>query len=482
MRRFFVQNIFFLILVNLIVKPLWIFGIDRNVQIAVGHEAYGQYVALLNFSIIFQVLLDFGLQSYNNRTVAQSPQAMKGLFPNVIIAKSLLSAGYLLLVMLLGFLLGYGGYALLLLFALCFVQIFTSLLLYLRSNISALHHFRTDSLLSVADRLFMIAICSLLLFHPSLAPHFRIEWFVYAQIAAYLFSALIAFFICTRFASLDWRHYDLRKVWAICRQSFPYALLIFLMAIYIRSDVFLLERLLPNGREAGIYASAYRFLDVANNVTGVLFAGILLPLFGRMLAKKEPVGPLVRLSANLLVPLALTAMITAFFFGEDIMRMQLKGMAADYGYEGNVFSLLMAAFPGYCIGYVYMTLITANGNLDALIRMALVAVVLNVGLNLALVPAYGAWGAALTCCITQTYLSVYNILLARKKLQLHTDWPWVARYLLFAGLVLLVCLLVRHLELPLWPGLAVISAGAVSAMLLCGFLSFRKIGELFRNK
>jgi O-antigen/teichoic acid export membrane protein len=481
LRRFFVQNIFFLILVNLIVKPLWIFGIDRNVQIAVGHEVYGQYVALLNFSIIFQVLLDFGLQSYNNRTVAQSPEAMKGLFPNIIIAKGILSFGYVILVCVLGLLLGYRGYSLFLLLALCFVQVLNSFLLYLRSNVSAMHRFRTDSILSVSDRFFMIVICSVLLFHPFFSSAFKIEWFIYAQIAAYLFTSVIAFIICTRLTKLDWSHYDLKKVWVICKHSMPYALLIFLMAVYIRSDVFLIERLLPEGKfEAGIYAAAYRFLDVSNNVTGVLFAGILLPLFGRMLAQKEAVQPLIKLSVNLLLPVAITTMIVAIFYGQQIMYLQLKDAGSIY--EGKVFAVLMAAFPGYCIGYVYATLLTANGNIKSLILVSLIAVILNLVLNFILVPLYGAWGGALTCCITQCFLSVANILLAKKVLHLKADWNWVIRYPVFMVIIFICCYLMSISGLGFWVQLFIIVGVAGISMFACGFLPFRKIKELLLNR
>jgi O-antigen/teichoic acid export membrane protein len=259
------------------------------------------------------------------------------------------------------------------------------------------------------------------------------------------------------------------------------------MAVYIRSDVFLIERLLPEGKEAGVYAAAYRFLDVSNNVTGVLFAGILLPLFGRMLAQKESVQPLVRLSVNLLLPVAITAMIIAFFFGEQIMHMQLKGMASEYdskifAYDGKVFTLLMAAFPGYCIGYVYATLLTANGNIKSLIGVSIIAVILNLVLNFILVPLYGAWGGALTCCITQCFLSVANILLAKKILRLKADWNWVLRYPVFMLIIFGCCYLMSKSDLGFWMQLFIIAGVAGVSMFICGFLPFRKIKELLLNK
>lgn len=480
MRRFFVQNIFFLILVNLIVKPLWIFGIDRNVQNVVGHEVFGQYQALLNLSLIFQVLLDFGLQSYNSRTIAQSPQTLPTLFPNIIMAKGILSLGYIVMIILIGLLMGYRGYAFFLLLGLSLVQILTSFLLYFRSNISAMHHFKKDSFLSVADRLIMIAICSVLLFHPSFSERFRIEWFIYAQIVAYLLTGIIAFLICSRLSRLDWQHYDLRKVWVICKSSLPYAVLILLMAIYIRSDVALMERLLPDGKyQAGVYAAAYRFLDVANNISGVLFAGMLLPIFGGMLAKKEKVQPLVRLSVNLLMPVAITTVVTALLLGKEIMKMNYTN-AKDY--DGEVFSLLMIAFPAYCIGYVYSTLLTANGNLRQLIVVASCAVIINLTLNLTLMHQYGALAAAFSCCVTQFFVAGANIFLSKKILGLKTDSKWVLQYILFAGLIFIAVWGILKLTTSLLWHLVFIAAAGACVMFLCGFLPLGKIRELLKNK
>lgn len=59
-----------MLLLNLLVKPLWIFVIDRNVQLTVGHEDYGLYGALVSISIIFNILLDLGITNYNNKTLA----------------------------------------------------------------------------------------------------------------------------------------------------------------------------------------------------------------------------------------------------------------------------------------------------------------------------------------------------------------------------------------------------------------------------
>lgn len=481
MRQFFVKNIIFLILVNLIVKPVWIFGIDRNVQNVLGHEVYGQYAALLNFSIIFQILLDFGFQSYNSTAIAQTPKRIKSLFPNIIFAKGILSIIYLLVIFGIGLLLGYRGHALFLLFLLSFVQITSSYLLFLRSNISGMHHFKLDSLLSVSDRLIMILVCGALLIYPAWRAQFQIEWFIYAQIVSYVLTGSIAFMICRKFASLNLSQFNFKKAFIICKKSLPYATLIFLMAIYIRSDALLIERLLPNGeKEAGVYVAAYRLLDVANNVSGFLFASILLPLFGRMLIKKESVLSIVEVSINLLLPVAFTAVTVTYFFGSELMLLLYTHAQPN---DGHLLFLLMLAFPGFCIGYVYSTLLTANGSLRALNILSLGMVVFSLGLNFVLIPRYGAWGAAITAAATQMILAFILIKLCQRILNLPFHSLWLFKHLLFIISIFAVSYLFQH-YLPLSLFVQIFGIGFISVlfMLLLGFLPFHKIKAILMNK
>ena len=49
----FYSSLGLLITLNVIIKPLWVFGIDRQLQNETGTAVYGAYFSLLNFSILF---------------------------------------------------------------------------------------------------------------------------------------------------------------------------------------------------------------------------------------------------------------------------------------------------------------------------------------------------------------------------------------------------------------------------------------------
>ena len=318
MKREFLINIVFLITVNLLIKPFYIFGIDRGVQNTVEDGAYGIYFALFNFTYLLQIINDFGLQNFNNREIAQHNQLIGKYLPNILSLKFILAFIYLLLVFGFALLTGYEAIYYQLLLFIALNQILASLVLFLRSNISALGKYRWDSLLSIVDRLILIFVCGFLLRSPVFKNQFQIEWFVYAQTAAYACTALLCLFLIGRAAGkLRWRFKAVLSL-SLLRQSLPYALVIFLMTVYTRMDAVMIERLLPNGKiEADLYASAYRLLD-ASNMFGYLFAGLLLPMFAKMLKQGTPLGYFIQMSLQFIMAGAISLAIAVFFFGPTV--------------------------------------------------------------------------------------------------------------------------------------------------------------------
>src|SRR5574344_1558739 len=166
MQKRFIKNIIFLLFLNLLVKPFWILGIDREVQNVVGNSGdggYGVFISIFSFSYLFYILLDLGITNYNNRNIAQNNQLLSKQFAGISQVKLFLSFVYIAVLFSVGLIIGYRGFKLRLLGWCAVNQILLSFILYLRSNISGLLMFKTDSVLSVFDRLLAIAICSVLL-------------------------------------------------------------------------------------------------------------------------------------------------------------------------------------------------------------------------------------------------------------------------------------------------------------------------------
>src|ERR1051325_3993504 len=163
MQKKFVTNLALLLFLNLLIKPYWILGIDRQVQKAVGTENFGVYFALFNFTFLLNILLDLGITNFNNKNIAQNNHLLTKHFSSLFVLKLLLAVVYIIVTLIAGFIVGYDLRYMKLIAILGFNQFLIYLILYLRSNIAGLHFFKTDSLISILDRTIMIGICLVLL-------------------------------------------------------------------------------------------------------------------------------------------------------------------------------------------------------------------------------------------------------------------------------------------------------------------------------
>ena len=466
MRKHFLTNLALLIFLNLLIKPIWFFGIEVGVQNQVGEESYGFYFSLFNFAFILNMLLDVGINNYNNRAIARDPSLLKEHLAAIIPTKIFLSVLYAVVVLISGKILGYTHEQFQMLWVLVLNQFLVSFILYFRTNISGLHLFRTDSLLSVMDRSLMILFTGLLLWGNVIQKPFQIEWFVYAQTASYLLT-LITVAAIVRYRSGSFYNYlSLSGSLKVLRSSYPFALLILLMALFNRADSVMLERMLENGREeAGIYAQSFRIFEAATQFS-LLFAMLLLPMFSKMIKQKEDVNELIRTALPLLMVTGLSVACVAFYYNFEIIDLLYKAHAP---YSSGIFSILMVSFVFVSVSYLYGTLLTANHSLRQLNLVAALTVSINIGMNLLLIPRYQALGAAIASLVSQGFYALTQMLLSIRLLNLPANRDILFRLAGFLAFNLLAGYF--SLMIPGWiPGFSVLAISCAASAVLLGLL------------
>jgi O-antigen/teichoic acid export membrane protein len=435
MQRKFLLNLILLVFLNLLVKPFYILGIDTEFIERLGQEVYGNYFALLNLSILLNIFLDFGIVNFNTGNIARHQQLVGKYFKNVMGLRFLLAIIYLLFTLVAALFLGYTSEHLGLLTILCFNQVLAGFILYFRSNLAGLHLFAQDSILSVLDRIILIILCSLVLWTSLFQLEVSIELFVYLQTLAYGLGALAGFLLTFRKAGSALIVFNMPFSYLILKKSFPYALLFLLMGFYYRTDGVMLERMLDRGAyEAGIYAQGFRFFE-AGNMMAYLFAALLFPMFSKMIQDKKDVKDLLTMSFKIITTGTVLGGLIGFFYAEEIMDLRYSSEIAS---SAAAFKYLMLGFTGICGTYIFGALLTANQNLKSLNIMAVTGVVMNVLLNLLLIPMYRAEGAAIASMITQLSMAIYQIVLVRRKLKTGiSTMIWMKLLLFIIGLLCL---------------------------------------------
>lgn len=451
----FYSSLGLLIVLNAIIKPLWIFGVDRLVQNSVGTVEYGVYFSLFNLSIVFSFLLDWGFTNYFNRQLASQEKNFIDHAGNFLFLKFLFLLFYVAVVFLTAWFTGIQRWDIL--FGVIFIQAFQSLFVFFRGVVTAHQWFRTDAWLSVLDKTLMIIFCGSLLYFPSAFGAMTIDLFLMVQVSCSLLAVLSVWVIIVKRGirfTIGKTIFFQKKIF---KSALPFAIILLLMSVHYRLDGFLLERIHPNGaHEAGIYAAAYRLLDAANMI-GVLLASFLLSYIARQWSERKDITGVILTSRHFLVLFSITIACTAFFLAPWIQKILYHHNNKD---AIEVMQWCLPALIGYSLVQIYGTIMTATGHIVSFCYITFVAVIINSTLNLLLIPSLGAKGSCFAALASQGFCGVMTMLYVWNKLKVNIHLRSLIIYIFTAGILSGFLYWGRTLEInPLWliGGVALIS-------------------------
>jgi O-antigen/teichoic acid export membrane protein len=426
----FYSSLGLLLLLNVVIKPLWIFAIDRQVQNVVGVEVYGAHFSLFNLSIVLSFLADMGFTNFFNRQLAAREEDTLNKPGNFLLLKLFLSLLYAGVIFITALFSGIRQWDILVYVVL--IQIFSSLFIFFRSIITAHQWFGTDAWLSITDKGLMILFCGTLLYYPGLSGSMNIHRFLLLQVICLAIAVLVAAFFLLK-QRVD---FSISKKWLpgkkVFMQVLPFGLTVLFMSAHYRIDAFLLERIHVNGAyEAGIYAAAYRLLDAAN-MGGYLIGSFMLPYIARRWSDKTEINTVVLQCRHLLLMSTVGIVTTVVFLAPWIQRILYHH---DDVYATEVLQWCLPALAGYSLVQVYGTVLTATGRILDFCYINILAVVINVMLNLVLIPSLGAKGCCLAALCSQLFTGIVCMLYVKQKTQINTHFRSLLIYI-FTGLLL----------------------------------------------
>jgi len=196
---------------------------------------------------------------------------------------------------------------------------------------------------------------------------------------------------------------SLSKVRALVRRSLPFGLQLLFGSIYLSVDVLLIE-MICGDTEVGVYRGAVMLISLFPVIAVTLTTGYF-PRMARKLGDPKGAGEelsfIVRVLLAISVPAAVGGMLTA-----EALMVFLGG--SEFAVSAAPFIVMAPLLP---LRFVNNALATTLSTLDRQrdrTRGVFLAAILNLGLNLAVIPHYGAVGAAATTLATEVALLSWN--------------------------------------------------------------------------
>lgn len=478
MQRKFILNLILIIFINLLIKPLYIFGVELHVQNLLGSNNYGLYYSLFNLSFILSIIIDPGITNYNNRHIAQNEHLLSASFSKITLTKLILSGVYILCIIIYAISIGYNAFEWQLCSLLVLGQIFNSFTLYNRSNLAGLHLFKTDTFISILDKLLMIGFCAPFLYFSFYQEYFDIRMFVFLQTISFGGSALISFYFVKKHTHFFEFNIKWNEIVQVLKNSYPFAILASLMLVYSKADTVLIKELYHNGNEqVGIYAAAYRLID-ALNMIAVLFSGLLYPIFARMIKEKHDISGLVSTAFSILVLPSIVLAIFSMMNANAILTFLSDNHALE---SAGIFEVIIFTFVFICSGYVFGTLLTANGNIRLLNQIAFIGVLINLILNVLFIPQYGAIASAYISILTYGFVTTTQLFFSFKIFHFKLKVKTLGLASLSAILIYLLYYFVNQIDIVWFWKLGVGIGASILILWFCRLLPFRELTALLKG-
>lgn len=221
---------------------------------------------------------------------------------------------------------------------------------------------------------------------------------VFASTAAAVVWGVGSFVLSRRFWSIN-----LRFVWVdakgLVRDSFALWGVTVIGLMHFKSDMLVLAAT-RSPHEVGVYAVAYAFLEQALFVPSV-FIAVLFPILARHLAHRddEEAPKVVQKAFQVLLLMAVPAGLILFFM--PTVAVHLISNAEFDAATTPLRILAFALVPIFLNSLFFAVLVNLNRQ-RLLMVVAGTTLVVNLGLNLFLIPRYGYVAAAVTTVVTET--------------------------------------------------------------------------------
>lgn len=385
-----------------------------------GPAGYGTFTFILVFVTMFGTVADWGLTLITVREASKNPEREKEIIGNVLMIRLGLATIAAAASVLVIHLLPYDQSTK----ALTSVASLYLIALSLRTSFQIIFNVKL-AMQNWAWSEFSANALTIVLLVWLLSHGAGLREVILAYLAGDFFSAGVAAWLAYRMLPLKLSLVS-QYTKALVLESLPMGAILVVFTIYNRIDTVILS--FYSGQEAvGFYGAAYRILEVLI-LGAAYFANSILPLLSnyaqhdrerlRRMFKKSYVvlsflGVGAAIGTYLLAPLAI-AIVAGPQFSGSVVALRILSL------------VLVVAYFNHLNGYTLIAL----GKQWYSLAIALVALVVNVSLNLIFIPIYSYQAAAFITFLTEGLIVVLSLILIRRELRVLpslADIPGVVR-------------------------------------------------------
>ncbi len=362
-----------------------------------GVEGFGVLSAALAFAGIFSILTDLGLSNLTVREVARDHKLAGKYLSNAVALKILLSIATFILIAAIGYLSGYPSEKSYVLYFITLSLILNSFGGIFNAIFQAYEKMEYQSVTQILNNILMFVGIFL-----AIGYQLNIVAFAFVYFMASAVSLILTIIICLWKFILPKMEFDFPFWKSMLKEALPIAVSGIFALIAFRVDMVMLE-FIKGSVAVGWYSAAYRLMEA------LLFFPSMYTLSVYPLLSKFYVDSHQSLkisyykSFKYLTIISLPIVAATTLLAPDIILLIYK---SSFSESIIALQILIWALPFIFLSYVLgSTIVSVNKQVEV-VKITFITMIINIGLNLVLIPLWGFVGAACVTVITEIALFI----------------------------------------------------------------------------
>lgn len=389
-----IKNAGFLLASDIFGKIFSFFFIIYTAQY-LGSERFGALSFALAFTGLFALFIDMGLSRLMIREIARDRTLTEKYISNILIVKCLFSIATWIILATLINLLEYPRETIILVYIAGFFTICNSFSETIHSVFQAHEKMEYVSLgrIIYSTILFITGILAII-------QKLNVYWFA----IAYLISSA-TMFLCS-YLIMAWKfgnpkiNFDVKFTRILLMNGLPFALFVFFGVIYFQIDIIMLS-LMGNDEMVGLYQAAVTLISVIVSIPNICSVALFPVMARSFVDMKDSLNVIIRTSMKFLTIVAIPIATMTYIYSDEIIVTLYKSDYLKSALALNVLIwIIILRFNSYILGDALSAINKQNHRAFTTAVCALV----NITLNLFLIPSMGYIGASIATVITEVTL------------------------------------------------------------------------------
>lgn len=387
-----------------------------------GVENLGKYTFVLSFTTIFSTFIDTGLTPVLIREVAKAPHYARKYLGNIITVKIFLGIFLYAVVISSSFILGHDRLTRELLFIASAIMVMDSFTLSFYGIFRALQKLKIESIGMIGSEVVVVIVGIAALF---------LKWPLHALVGAVLcgsfFNFGLSFWQVAKNKLVPRFQFDRKFIKATFLIAIPFALSGIFTRLYGSLDTVLLSHMVSDAA-VGLYSVANKFAFSLQFIPMAFIAAIYPAMSHYYMHSREK---LRRTFENALLIMGVTGIPIAFGIFSIAREIIFMFYGREYGPSILALQILIFSLMFIFLQFPIGSLLNACDKQKLNMSLMGITAVLNIVLNLLLIPPFEHTGAAVAFLISYSFLFTSGFIAARRTI----DFDFLGLTLRFAKLI-----------------------------------------------